>query len=112
MKKVNYFLFAGVVILVLYTFFAVQNRISVPVRLTFGEPRVYFLPLIVLSGFIGGAIFCSIFIFIYRISLAKLQKSVCNIPTHKMESHGQDRGTTSTPHWGEHPAPEDQFIHS
>ena len=67
MKKVNYFLFAGVVILVLYTFFAVQNRISVPVRLTFGEPKVYFLPLIVLSSFIGGAIFCSIFIFIYRI---------------------------------------------
>jgi len=110
MRKINYFVFAGVFILVLYTFFAIQNRIAIPVRLTFGEPGIYFLPLIVLSSFIGGAIFGSIFILIYRITLTKSGKSVCNISTYTTEPQGQDHESTTAPRWGEHPAPEDQPV--
>ncbi len=89
MKKLNYFLFAGLIIMVMYTIFAIQNKISVPVRFTFGEPKVYFLPLIVLVGFVGGGIFCSIFILIYRLNLTKSRKFACNIQAYPVG--GEDR---------------------
>jgi len=76
MKRINLFLSAGLIILVSYTLFAIQNRISVPVRLTFGEPKVYSLALIALFSFIGGAIFGCVFTLICRRALAKEQKPV------------------------------------
>ena len=79
MKKVNYLLFAGLTVMVIYTVFAVQNRVSVPVRLTFGDPAVYSLPIVVLVSFIGGAVFAGLLIAIYHLSLAKLAKSRISI---------------------------------
>lgn len=67
MKIIKLFLLTGLFIGVVYTLFAIQNNISIPVRLTFGEPKVYFLPLIVLLSFIFGGISGSIFILFYQL---------------------------------------------
>ena len=79
MKKVNYLLFAGLAVMIIYTVFAVQNRVSVPVRPTFGDPAVYSLPIVVLISFIGGAVFAGILISFYHLSFAKLAKSRISI---------------------------------
>lgn len=50
-----------------------------------------------------GSLFLFILFFIY-ITFQYFRR-------RQMEPHRQSLGTDTTPHWGEHPAPEDQFIH-
>ena len=105
MKKFSYFLFMGLIILLIYTLFTMQNRISIPLRLTFGEPKVYFLPLIVLSSFIVGTIFSSIFILIYRWNFPRGTKSACDIPAYPAGEKGRTRGINSANSHSAQPLP-------
>jgi len=66
MRKFNFFMFAGIAVALLFTFFAVQNRIYVPVRFTFNEARVFSFPLGVTISFAGGMIFGTAATMLYR----------------------------------------------
>lgn len=105
MKKFSYFLFMGLIILLIYTLFAMQNRISIPLRLTFGEPKVYFLPLIVLSSFIAGTIFSSMFILIYRLNFPRGLQSACDIPAYPVGEEDRTPGINSANSHSAQPLP-------
>ena len=105
MKKFSYFLFMGLIILLVYTLFAMQNRISIPLRITFSEPKIYFLPLIVLFSFIAGTIFSSIFILIYRWNFPRGPKSACDILAYPAREEGRPRGINSANSDSEQPLP-------
>lgn len=61
MGKVNQIIFFGLFALIVYTAIAMQNRIIVPVRLTFDKPFSCYLPLVILASFIAGMLFCALF---------------------------------------------------
>lgn len=67
MRKINYLFFLSLFVLVIYTVFSMQNRISIPVRLTFDQPVSCFLPLIILISFISGILICSIYVLLCYI---------------------------------------------
>lgn len=56
MKKIDIVLFLTLFIFVAWTFFAIQNKVLVPVRFLFNEPKLYFLHIIVLVSFVAGAV--------------------------------------------------------
>ena len=66
----------GILILVMYTFFYMQNRVFVPVRFTFNSPALFSLPLLVLFSFIGGLFFSAAVFLFHRVSFAKSAGSV------------------------------------
>lgn len=65
MRRTNYFLLLGLIILVCFSIFTIQNRVFVPVRLTFDRPGLYFLPVVVMVSFISGIIIGVIFVLFY-----------------------------------------------
>ena len=66
MKKANIFIFFSLFAMMIYTAFSMQNRIIIPVRLTFDAPVSCFLPVLVLCCFIAGILFCAVFTFFYH----------------------------------------------
>ena len=93
MKKINILLFAGLMVLIAYVFFAVQNRISVPVRFNFNDPKVYSLPVVMICSFIGGVIYGCAFTLIYKWKLAKEKRSIHNIMDYPKENGTVDNNT-------------------
>jgi hypothetical protein len=70
MKKIiNFFIFFfGLIAAVFYTLFYIQNKVLVPVRITFDQPALCLLPLIVLVSIVFGMILCGIFVLSYRLN--------------------------------------------
>lgn len=76
MRGIKKLLLWGMLILVMYTFFYMQNRVFVPVRFTFNYPVLFSLPLLMLFSFMGGLFFSAVLFLFYRVPFAKSTGSV------------------------------------
>lgn len=73
MKKPGILIFFGLLAMLLYTAFSMQNRMLVPIRLTFDKPFSCFLPVVVLCSFIAGILFCAVFMVVYYTGNKKVK---------------------------------------
>jgi len=78
LKKINFLLIAGLIVSVFYTFFAMQNKFSVPVRFVFNDPVVFDFSVMVLISFLTGTVFAAMLFLIYHLFFMKSKNSEAN----------------------------------